>query len=301
MCYLSNINRKKIFSEQWWIFALVVFTFSSILILRGEKTNYLESGRLEISDGTEYRYLLERENIDERKIKETLEKYKDGKFPEDFRYIDIKDYFLMQNITQVYGMALEDTGGSFYHHREEIIKDYHGNIRLKNIDSFEMGYSEGWKIISENFHKQLYVLWILLSIVLLPIYNEDQRFRMEELIQSTEHGKKELKKIRVRNAYEIMTILYFLSGAIYLFLVFMVYGLEGYDLMIQNSPKYLLSPVIMNYLAAFLYQLFCGLIITFFVGNLLLWMSKGIEDVKTGYAILMGLVVVDYGLEFVLP
>lgn len=299
MRYLPNRNRKKIFSDRWWILALAVFSISSILILRNEKANYLASGRLEISDGTEYRYLLERETIDEGKIKETLEKYRDHQFPEDFRSMDIKDYFLMQNITQVYGMTLEDTGESFYNHREGIIKDHYGNIGLKNIDSLAMGYSEGWKIIGENFHKQLYVLWIFLSMILLPIYNEDRRFRTEELIQSTEHGKKALEKIRVRNAYEIMTILYFLSVAIYLFLIFMVYGLEGYDLMIQNSPKYFLSPVHMNHLTVFLHQLFYGLIVTFFVGNLFLWISKGIEDVKTGYAILMGFVVVDYGLGFV--
>ena len=103
----------------------------------------------------------------------------------------------------------------------------------------------------------------------------------------------------MRNAYEIMTLLYLLAVVIYLFLTFMVYGVQGHDLMIQNSPKYFLSPVNMNYLTVLLYQLICGFIVTCFIGNIFLWISKYIEDVKTGYAIVMGLGVIDYGLRFV--
>lgn len=298
MGYLSNVNRKKIFQDRWLIVAFVIFTISGILIMRNEKTNYLYSGRIEISDGTEYRYLLKNEVIDENRVKETLEKYKDRTFPQDFKHIDIKDYFIMKNITRVYGMELEDTEQPFFHKRQEIMKAKNENLIPQNMDSLIMGYAEGWKIVTENFYIQIYALWIVLMLIFLPIYNEDHRFKIDELISSTEFGTKKLSKIRIRNVYEIICELYFWAVAIYLFLIFMVYGIDGYNLPIQNSPKYLLSPMNVNYLTAFLYQLLGGFVCTCFVGNVFLWISRFIEDVKMGYAVIMGIVVIDYGFRY---
>jgi len=298
MSYLSNVNRKKIFRDKWLIVAFIIFTISSIFILRNEKTDYLYSGRVEISDGTEYRYLLANEIIDENRVKETLEKYKDRIFPQDFRYIDIKDYFVMRNITQIYGMELEDTEQSFFHKRQEIMKAQNEYSTPQNIDSIAMGYAEGWKIVTENFFIQIYALWVVLMLIFLPIYNEDHRFKTDELISSTEFGTDKLNKIRIRNVYEIISELYLWAVAIYLFLIFMMYGIAGYNLPVQNSPKYLLSPMNINYLTAFLYQLLGGFIATCFVGNVFLWISRFIEDVKMGYAVTMGIVVIDYGFRY---
>lgn len=300
MSYLSNLNRKKIFRYNWMIVAFVILTISSILIIQNEKTNYLYSGRIEISDGTEYRYLLENEVIDENKVKETLEKYEDRTFPQDFRHIDIKDYFIMRNITQIYGMELEDTGQSFFQRRQEIMKVQNEKLIPENMVSFVMGYAEGWKIITDNFYMQIYALWAILMFIFLPIYNEDRRFKMEGLIAATEFGSDRLNRIRIRNVYEIISGLYLGAVVIYLLFIFMMYGIEGYDLMIQNSPKYLLSPMDMNYLTAFLYQLLIGFIVTCFVGNIFLWLSKFIEDVKMGYAFIMGIVALDYGFRYLM-
>lgn len=300
MSYLSNVNRKKIFRYNWLIVAFVILTISSILIIQNEKTKYLYSGRLEISDGTEYRYLLENEVIDENEVKEILEKYKDRTFPQDFRHIDIKDYFVMTNITQIYGMALEDTEQSFFQKRQEIMKDQNKKLIPENMDSFVMGYAEGWKIIIDNFYMQIYTLWVILMFIFLPIYNEDRRFKMEGLIAATEFGSDRLNRIRIRNVYEIIGGLYFVAVVIYLLFIFMMYGIEGYNLLIQNSPKYLLSPMDMNYLTAFLYQLLIGFIVTCFVGNVFLWLSKFIEDVKMGYALIMGIIALDYGFRYLM-
>lgn len=298
MIYLSNVNRRKIFQNKWLIIAFAVFTISTLFILKNEKDNYLLSARIEISDGTEYRYLLENEIVDENRVKEALGKYKNKIFPQDFKYVDIKDYFLMKNITQIYGMDLNNQEKSFFHMREEIMKAQNANLSSQKIDSLVMGYAEGWKIVIENFHIQLYVLLVLLMLIFLPVYNEDHTYKINELICSTEFGTYKLNKIRIGNIYEIIAEIYFLGMAIYLFLIFMIYGIEGYLLPIQNSPQYFLSSVNMNYLTVFMYQLICGFIVSCFIGNIFLWISRFIKDVKLGYAIVMAIVVFDYGLRY---
>ena len=125
MNYLVKINRKKIFPDRFLLLVVISCLLCSVFSLRKEQSDYLTQNRLEIADGSEYRYLLKNTSLDENIVTEKLNQYRDNTFPEDFTSIKIEDYYLMKNITQVYGMDSEKwpkTGKSFYQDRENQIK-----------------------------------------------------------------------------------------------------------------------------------------------------------------------------------
>lgn len=293
MNYLRNVNRRKILPFHILIFAIAIFFISSLIIVKQVSRTYIaNSKRIEISDGTEYRYLLERKIIGNKEAKNIIDKYKLPKSNLDPQTFEIKDYLIGENINSILDKDVDD----FFNYRNNLVNKYYGGAN--KLNNLEIGYCEGWKNLIENFPKQVYLIWTILVFTILPVLRSDERILgMDELVKSTFLGKKPLKKTRIINTMEVATILFFLGIGIYTLVVLYLYSMEGYDLLIQNWRQYFIFPYNFNFIQYYMYKLIIGYVDTVFVAFLLLLMGGLIKDLRINWTIILSYIYLTYGLK----
>lgn len=312
MRYLADLNRNKIFKNKYFIISFVLLFATTLIIIRDTQSYYLrEVGRNEISDGTEYKYLLEESELTEDEVKRLSKKYFEFKFPEELNRVDIKDSFKLENIILVYGYDISswiNYDDTFYQQRNRLvgenilknsfsIEELNENTidRIKNgtnPTSIKMGYLEGWKIIDKNFSFQMYVLWLALALIILPIFNEDENNKTKELFITTKYGKDKLCFVRRRNIIEISVFLFIFAVMILVIPIYFIYGLEGAGLPIQSCQKYFLSPYTITNLQLFAYRCILGLLTTISISFIYSLISMKIKDIKNayGFVFLLGII-----------
>lgn len=304
--YLSALNRKKILRINMLYVILAIMFVLSMYNMHTIKTSYaawaFESGRLEIADGTEYRYWYRNQVLDETLLNQMIEKYRDLELPKEKKDIEIADVHIVEKIAAVYGWDFKNIGGvteaQFYQDRGAIMgKPWEGK-------PIELGYGEGWKNIDSGMRQYVLIVQVFLVIALVTIFNEDERIGMDYLVKSTKHGKLKLSRLRLINAFQLSLVLYFSAVVIYTTPIFLMYGVQGADLPIQSSLQYFFSPVLVTYFEQFLLNVVIGLLGTFLMTAIVLSVSSFVRQIYTGYVVLLFILVVSYTLnmtgEFVL-
>lgn len=314
MSYLSKLNRSKILNINVSGFLLALFLILTFYNLDTIKTGYLNQARYEVTDGTEYRYIYQPEVLDKVKINKILEKYRLLSLPEDRNTADVADLPALDMISQVYGWdwtGIRDVSAEqFYQDRADIIRSAQekaGNSREGNSNGtfaaaslsepIRMGYAEGWKNVNSGMSQCVFIILVLISIILVPIFNEDQTLGVDGLVKSTRFGKRKLSRIRIINTFQLSLLIYLAAVAIYITPIFFMYSLQGADLPIQSSPQFFLSSVEVNYFEQFLINLFIGYVAISFMTGITLLISVLVTQVYTGYALLLFTLSISYAIQ----
>ncbi len=301
MRYLSSLNRKKILSINVLGVLMALFVLLSFYNLDTIKTGYLYQGRLDVADGTEYRYIYQRDILDEGKINEVLDKYRDLSLPEDRGLAETADLPVVDMLIQVYGWdwsGLRNVSEEqFYQDRTGVIRDAGGSAESSLSEPVQLGYGEGWKNVNAGMSRCVFIVLILTSILLVSIFNEDESLGVDGLVRSTKLGKRELNRIRIVNAFQISWMLYGAAMVIYLAPIFLLYSFQGANLPIQSNPQYFLSMVEMNYFQQFLVNLVIGSVAVSLMTGITLLVSLCVDQVYTGYAALIFILAVSYAIQ----
>ncbi|KZE72066.1 hypothetical protein AV545_16635 [Paenibacillus jamilae] len=314
MRYLSKLNRSKILNINVFGFLMALFLILTFYNLDTIKTGYLNQARYEVTDGTEYRYLYQPEVLDKVKINKILDKYRKLSLPEDRNRADVADLPALDMIIQVYGWdwtGIRDVSAKkFYQDRADIIRSAQekaGSSREGNSNGtfaaaslsepIRIGYAEGWKNVNSGMSQCVFIVLVLISIVLVPIFNEDEALGVDGLVKSTKFGKRKLSRIRIINAFQLSSLLYLAAVAIYITPIFFMYGVQGADLPIQSSPQFFLSMVEVNYFEQFLINLVIGYVAISLMTGITLLISVLVTEVYTGYALLLFTIAISYAIQ----
>jgi hypothetical protein len=303
--YLSSLNRRKILSKNAFAFLFALLTALSLYNLSSVIDGYLNEGRFEIADGTEYRLLYAEESLTGSKVSETAEEYGELDLPLDIGRVAAGDVRLVRMIAQVYGWGLdvpapdELSDERFYADREAILLAGLGRTSVFAAPAYplELGCAEGWKNINAGMGNCLRIVMLIVFLALVPVYNEDRTLGVDNLIRSTKSGKEKLARVRVVNALQLSALIYAAAASLYVIPLAIMYGLAGAALPIQGDYLYFMSPVGLSYLGQFAVNLLIGAIAVAGMAGIALLISAVIADVFTGYAALMFITAISYLID----
>jgi hypothetical protein len=321
--YLSSLNREKILAKNAFSFLFALMTALSFYNLSSVMGGYVEMGRYDIADGTEYRLLYTEERLTGRKVSETAEKYAALDLPADLGRVATADLRLVRMIAQVYGWNLGVPAGAlsderFYADRATAIAALGagGQAALPGLGAaspeattgldsaypLKLGYAEGWRNITTGLRDCAQIVLLIVFLVLVPMFNEDRTLGVENMVRSTKLGNRKLDRIRIVNALQLSALLYAAAVGLYIIPVAVVYGLDGAALPIQGDPLYFLSPAGLSFLGQFAVNLLIGAIAVAGMAGISLLVSVIVTDTFTGYATLLFIAALSYLVDmFDLP
>lgn len=295
MKYLVEVNRKRHLPFIALLAICLLLFFSSIYLIKEEQAVYLSrTFKEEISDGTEYRYLMEDKTYDSQTVKGLVEKYDLPQDPLIREDIDIEEFLMVVNVNDLLIQAGKEEGEDFFAYRDSLLRDQYGQGKLAPLDKLKVGYCEGWKVVLRNFHKVFYFVGLAMVFLILPIMGEDKRLKTEEMVQASLFGKKKLFQARIINSLEIGVLAYLIGIALFSFMVFLIYGMDGKDLLIQNSDEFFLFPFQVTYIQYFIYKIFNGFFLSIFVSIILLFLGEKIEALNVSFSILLAYVSIHF-------
>ncbi|WP_108830719.1 hypothetical protein [Aedoeadaptatus coli] len=298
MKFLLEVNRKRILPFPCLPVLCLFLLLSSIYLIKMEQGRYLqESLHVEISDGTEYRYLMEETWYDDTKVEDLIAKYdlpQENLIKED---IDIDEFLPVESVNDALLRGKKPRAQGFFEYRMNLIKKAGQAQGVKPMDRLLIGYCEGWKVLLRNFDKLFYAVALALILLLVPVMREDERFKTKDLVEATLYGKKKLFQARLINGLEIGAITYVGGVALFSLLVLFIYGSDGRDLFIQNSREFFFFPIQVTYLQYFIYKFFNGLALTFCLVFLFLFLGDRIKDVKVSFSLILAYASIHFLLQ----
>lgn len=298
MKFLLEVNRKRILPFPCLPVLCLFFLLSSIYLIKMEQGRYLqESLHVEISDGTEYRYLMEETWYDETKVEDLIAKYD---LPQENlvkENISINEFLPVESINDALLQGDKQPSQGFFEYRMNLIKKAGQTQGAKPMDRLLIGYCEGWKVLLRNFDKIFYAVALALLFLLVPVMKEDERFKTKDMVEATLYGKKKLFQARLINGLEIGVFTYVGGVALFSLLVLFIYGSDGRDLFIQNSREFFLFPIQVTYLQYFSYKFLNGLALTICLVFLFLFLGDRIKDVKVSFSLVLAYVSIHFLLQ----
>ncbi len=298
MKFLLEVNRKRILPFPCLPVLCLFLLLSSIYLIKMEQGRYLqESLHVEISDGTEYRYLMEETWYDDTKVEDLIAKYdlpQENLIKED---IDIDEFLPVESVNDALLRGKKPRAQGFFEYRMNLIKKAGQAQGVKPMDRLLIGYCEGWKVLLRNFDKLFYAVALALILLLVPVMREDERFKTKDLVEATLYGKKKLFQARLINGLEIGALTYVGGVALFSLLVLFIYGSDGRDLFIQNSREFFFFPIQVTYLQYFIYKFLNGLALTFCLVFLFLFLGDRIKDVKVSFSLVLAYVSIHFLLQ----
>ena len=274
---ILRVERKRILNLKSLSIIILIVLVSSIFStvkLLGKYNIYDSSGKLEITSKENLSKSKGKENIilDEKAIKDVVDRKDSSKY----LYNSGLTRLVSSNYVQ---KKLEDVTEAeidgFYNIRIDNLKTISGSTRveytkeeLKHVVSkgeslktpLKVGYAEGWKTLNNEMVDFITIILVFISILVIPVFAEDQKTKMRELYISSKHGKKSLIKYRIVAGIQVGAILYSISILVFSCVRLIGFGVKGYNLPIQNSIKYFLTTYNITYLEQFLINMVIGFI-----------------------------------------
>lgn len=298
MKFLLEVNRKRILPFPCLPVLCLFLLLSSIYLIKMEQGRYLqESLHVEISDGTEYRYLMEETWYDDTKVEDLIAKYdlpQENLIKED---IDIDEFLPVESVNDALLRGKKPRAQGFFEYRMNLIKKAGQAQGVKPMERLLIGYCEGWKVLLRNFDKLFYAVALALILLLVPVMREDERFKTKDLVEATLYGKKKLFQARLINGLEIGALTYVGGLALFSLLVLFIYGSDGRDLFIQNSREFFFFPIQVTYFQYFIYKFLNGLALTFCLVFLFLFLGDRIKDVKVSFSLILAYASIHFLLQ----
>ncbi len=154
--------------------------------------------------------------------------------------------------------------------------------RAESLSSLSMEYAEGWKALEEKMGDFVFLIVIMISVLVLPLFGRDPAVQMEELVRSSRYGKRQLDRARITAAYLTATVLYVCSMAVYFVIVMLPFGFDGAGQPIQSNVRTFFSLYNITYLQQFLWNLFRGYVVLIFMVSLALVVTILLKNILAG-------------------
>lgn len=229
----------------------------------------------------------------------------EGLWEDANRYGYVNGENIMELVTANYGKTLEelsaDEMGQFFQTRTDTIlenlvsdvdKGYtdeeiaHFMDKAKTLSKLSIGYAEGWKALEETMGNFIFLLVIVISVLVLPLFGRDPSVKMEEMVRSSRYGKRQLDKARITAAYLTATVLYVCSMTIYFVIVMLPFGFDGMEQPIQSNGRTFFSLYNITYIQQFLWNLFRGYVVLVFMVSLALLVTILLRNILASGALL---------------
>lgn len=163
---------------------------------------------------------------------------------------------------------------SIFVNRENNIKTINPDFsdKLKEQKYINFGYSLGWQTLLNDLpYIQIYSMIISLIIAAL-IFFVEKKCNMNMILRTLITKESKINFIKAITVLIMNSAIYFSIVLIYSALIWSVFGLEGWNIKIQTSYLFWLSPLNINYFQAYMVNVLIGylavLVVTFFTSLL---------------------------------
>lgn len=163
---------------------------------------------------------------------------------------------------------------SIFVNRENNIKTINPDFsdKLKEQKYIDFGYSLGWQTLLNDLpYIQIYSMIISLIIAAL-IFFVEKKCNMNMILRTLITKESKINFIKAITVLIMNSAIYFSIVLIYSALIWSVFGLDGWNMKIQTSYLFWLSPLNINYFQAYMVNVLIGylavLVVTFFTSLL---------------------------------
>lgn len=163
---------------------------------------------------------------------------------------------------------------SIFVNRENNIKTINPDFsdKLKEQKYIDFGYSLGWQTLLNDLpYIQIYSMIISLIIAAL-IFFAEKKCNMNMILRTLITKESKINFIKAITVLIMNSAIYFSIVLIYSALIWSVFGLDGWNMKIQTSYLFWLSPLNINYFQAYMVNVLIGylavLVVTFFTSLL---------------------------------
>lgn len=194
---------------------------------------------------------------------------------------DEMEHFFQTRTQTIYENLVQDTKKGYTDKEIANFMD-----KAKSLTTLSMGYAEGWKALEEKMGSFVFMLVIIISALVLPLFGRDPAVKMEEIVRSCRHGKRQLDRARIVAAYLTATVLYICSMAVYFVIVMLPFGFDGAGQLIQSNERTFFSLYNITYMQKFLWNLFTGYVVLVFMVSLVLLVTILLRNILASASVI---------------
>lgn len=224
--------------------------------ITNDKSNFDSTGNLMINDSESIKMFNKYSDLANLVIRAYSPMYSFN--PDILNHLDLNDI----------------TVQSIFVNRENNIKTINPDFsdKLKEQKYIDFGYSLGWQtLINDLPYIQIYSMIISLIIAAL-IFFVEKKCNMNMILRTLITKESKINFIKAITVLIMNSAIYFSIVLIYSALIWSVFGLEGWNMKIQTSYLFWLSPLNINYFQAYMVNVLIGylavLVVTFFTSLL---------------------------------
>lgn len=224
--------------------------------ITNDKSNFDSTGNLMINDSESIKMFNKYSDLANLVIRAYSPMYSFN--PDILNHLDLNDI----------------TVQSIFVNRENNIKTINPDFsdKLKEQKYIDFGYSLGWQTLLNDLpYIQIYSMIISLIIAAL-IFFVEKKCNMNMILRTLITKESKINFIKAITVLIMNSAIYFSIVLIYSALIWSVFGLEGWNMKIQTSYLFWLSPLNINYFQAYMVNVLIGylavLVVTFFTSLL---------------------------------
>lgn len=224
--------------------------------ITNDKSNFDSTGNLMINDSESIKMFNKYSDLANLVIRAYSPMYSFN--PDILNHLDLNDI----------------TVQSIFVNRENNIKTINPDFsdKLKEQKYIDFGYSLGWQTLLNDLpYIQIYSMIISLIIAAL-IFFVEKKCNMNMILRTLITKESKINFIKAITVLIMNSAIYFSIVLIYSALIWNVFGLEGWNMKIQTSYLFWLSPLNINYFQAYMVNVLIGylavLVVTFFTSLL---------------------------------
>lgn len=224
--------------------------------ITNDKSNFDSTGNLMINDSESIKMFNKYSDLANLVIRAYSPMYSFN--PDILNHLDLNDI----------------TVQSIFVNRENNIKTINPDFsdKLKEQKYIDFGYSLGWQTLLNDLpYIQIYSMIISLIIAAL-IFFVEKKCNMNMILRTLATKESKINFIKAITVLIMNSAIYFSIVLIYSALIWSVFGLEGWNMKIQTSYLFWLSPLNINYFQAYVVNVLIGylavLVVTFFTSLL---------------------------------
>ena len=224
--------------------------------ITNDKSNFDSTGNLMINDSESIKMFNKYSDLANLVIRAYSPMYSFN--PDILNHLDLNDI----------------TVQSIFVNRENNIKTINPDFsdKLKEQKYIDFGYSLGWQTLLNDLpYIQIYSMIISLIIAAL-IFFVEKKCNMNMILRTLATKESKINFIKAITVIIMNSAIYFSIVLIYSALIWSVFGLDGWNMKIQTSYLFWLSPLNINYFQAYMVNVLIGylavLVVTFFTSLL---------------------------------
>lgn len=224
--------------------------------ITNDKSNFDSTGNLMINDSESIKMFNKYSDLANLVIRAYSPMYSFD--PDILNHLDLNDIIVQ----------------SIFVNRENNIKTINPDFsdKLKEQKYIDFGYSLGWQTLLNDLpYIQIYSMIISLIIAAL-IFFVEKKCNMNMILRTLITKESKINFIKAITVLIMNSAIYFSIVLIYSALIWSVFELEGWNMKIQTSYLFWLSPLNINYFQAYMVNVLIGylavLVVTFFTSLL---------------------------------